>query len=93
MTREELLLDLDLTLKVGELYDLEFAIPPNFPTELNMFFRYMGKVGNGNLYNFRSVPGDFSVSFSANQLFNRVFLPGTKPRKNAKKKKTQKNER
>ena len=75
MTYEEFFKKIEASLEVGELYHLEFCIPPGYPKDLEMYFRYKGKVGaGGNLFHFVAEPGGWTVSLGPFQLANRLSL-------------------
>lgn len=71
MTRKELELRATLHFVEGKEYDIPDAVPPGYTTRgfaKPMKFKFLGTVGNGNLFQFQANPGGWTVSLSPVQL-------------------------
>ena len=75
MTSEELFNKVDKFLEAGTLYKIEFAVPIGHSKKDEMLFKYLGKVGEGTLFQFENNFGRWKVTLSALQLNNRIKLP------------------
>ena len=59
--------------KVGELYELPFCVPPGYEQKQRPQFRFIRVLNN--LLQFEAVPGGWSVTLSAQQLYNEKRAP------------------
>lgn len=81
MTRQELFEKIDKSLQAGSLYEIPACSMTGAGGGSQPIFKYLGKVGEGKLFHFEKVPGGYKATFSALQLYNRIFLPGQVPQK------------
>ena len=67
MTPQELYLKTMKLFTPNEMYKLDFCVPQGFNKE-GIMFKFVGTVGEGKLFQFKAVPGGWTVSLSPIQL-------------------------
>ena len=71
MTKKELFLKAFIHFEEGKEYDIPDAIPQGYTSRgfsAPMRFKFLGSVGNGNLFQFQAKPGGWTVSLCPVQL-------------------------
>lgn len=76
MTQRELFEKIDKSLQEGSLYEIPACNMTGAGAMNIPVFKYLGKVGEGKLFHFEAEHGGWKATFSALQLFNRIFLHG-----------------
>ena len=77
MTKKELYLKAFMHFEEGKEYDIPDAIPQGYSARgfsSPMKFKFLGTVGNDNLFQFRANPGGWTVSLSPVQLMKVMWL-------------------